>query len=113
MAARARSTSACGGRGVREGNQLAAVGCRALATCSRIWLAGCAECLAHGLGIAGNHGEVSTRRLIGHSAALFPIAQRADRNLIPPCKLVLTEPQRTPDDLHLRRTLHPSEILGR
>src|SRR6202163_4253868 len=37
------------------------------------------ERLVYGLGIAGNHGQIGARRLVGLRGALLPVAQRAER----------------------------------
>src|SRR6476620_2102296 len=68
------------------------------------------ERLAHTLWIASNNGKIRSRGLIGCRAALLPIAQRADRNVISSRKVFLADPERAPNDFHLRRPLHAAKI---
>src|SRR5579863_7561011 len=71
------------------------------------------ERLAHGVRLARDHLEIGARGLVGLDAALLPIAQRAERNVIARGKIFLAQPKRAADDLRLRRALHALEIFGR
>jgi hypothetical protein len=55
------------------------------------WLWGRLQGIAHGLGIAGNHREISAGRCILFFAALLPIAQRTERNVKTRRKVFLTK----------------------
>src|SRR5258708_1341922 len=70
------------------------------------------ERFAYGLRIARDHGEVSSRRLVGGHTPLFPIAQGAERNVIPTGKVFLADSESSPDNLYLRRALHAGKING-
>src|SRR5438309_6746132 len=56
------------------------------------------ERFAHALGIARDHGEVRARRLVRLDAALFPIAQGANRNAVSCGKFFLAQPEGAADD---------------
>ena len=43
----------------------------------------------HAFRVMGNHGQIGAGRLVGFAAALFPIAQGAERNVIPSRKFFL------------------------
>src|SRR5580692_3477178 len=68
------------------------------------------ERFTYGLGIARNHGEISARRLVGGGTPLLPIAQCAERNAISTGKVFLADPERTPDNLYLRRAFHAGKV---
>src|SRR4051794_7253667 len=70
------------------------------------------QCPAHGLGLAGDNGEICARRVIRLRGALFPIAQRAQRNTETRRELLLGKTKRTTDDFHARSTLHALEMLS-
>ena len=52
--------------------------------------------------IIGNDSEVSAGRLIGTGAALFPISERAERDMIPHSKLFLRQLQSTAQGFRAR-----------
>ena len=60
----------------------------------------------HGVGVFGDNAQIGFRRFVGDVAILFPIAQRADRNMKLRSELFLRETQRAANDLGLRRALH-------
>ena len=61
------------------------------------------------LGIAGDKRQIGSRRLIRLRAALFPIPQRAERDVVAFRKLLLRQVQRPTDDLHAGSPLHAVE----
>src|SRR5450830_1600533 len=69
--------------------------------------------LAHGLGIAGNHGEIGAGGLIGNRSTLLPIAERTEGDVKASGEFLLREAERAADQLDLRRALHALEVGGR
>ena len=66
--------------------------------------------LMHVLGAAGDDAQIRLGRLIWGSAALFPIAQRAEGNAIAGGKLLLRQTESTTNNFGLRRALHAFPI---
>ena len=64
----------------------------------------------HALGVAGDDRQVGAGGWVGFGAALFPVAQRTERDVIPRGELLLGEVERPADQLGLGRALHPREI---
>jgi len=69
--------------------------------------------LAHGLGIAGNHGEIGAGGLIGNCSTLLPIAERTEGDVKASGEFLLREAERAADQLDLRRAFHALEVDGR
>ena len=69
-------------------SHIASVGDRAAAL-ARLGFQGA----AYAFRVTRDDGEVGTRGLVGFRTALFPIAQRADGNMIAPGKFLLREAQ--------------------
>src|ERR1019366_1881254 len=69
--------------------------------------------LAHGLGIASNHGEIGAGGLIGNHSTLLPIAERTEGDVKASGKFFLCEAERAADQLDLRRALYALEVCGR
>ena len=74
----------------------------------------------HGFRGASDNSQVGARGLVGFDAALFPIAQRANWNVVARREIFLANAERATDDLHLRGALHagkidprPRSIMGR
>ncbi len=65
------------------------------------------------VGIARNECQISPGRLVRFGAALFPVTQRADWNMIAGGKFLLRQFQCTPYDFRLRCPPHPLEIASR
>ena len=61
--------------------------------------------LAHGPGIASNHGEIGAGGLIGNRSTLLPIAERTEGNVKASGKFFLREAERAADQLDLWRVL--------
>ncbi len=64
----------------------------------------------HAIRIAGNDGKIGSGRLIGLSAALFPVSQRAQRDTTSLRELFLGQPKRPADALGPRGALHPIAV---
>src|ERR1017187_7744719 len=64
----------------------------------------------HMLRIVGDECQIGPRRLIRLGAALFPIPQCAERDVIANGKLLLRQLQGPANDLRLWRSFHPLEI---
>ena len=63
--------------------------------------------------VAGDYRQVSPRRLIGFRAALFPIAQRAGRDMIAGCKFLLCKAKDTAQSFragYTRRAVRHSSV---
>src|ERR1700728_1420989 len=81
-----------------------------LAPVSGLILATLIERFTYSLRVAGDDGQVGARRLIRRYAALLPIAQRTNRNVIARREVFLADAKRAPNDFHLRRALHAAQI---
>src|SRR4051794_21342256 len=71
------------------------------------------EGVRNGFRIAGDHGEIGARGLVGLGRTLLPISQRTERDAEARRELLLRQPERTPNDLRARDALHPLEVRGR
>ena len=47
----------------------------------------------HAFGVVSNYGQIGAGRLVGLAASLFPIAQRAERDMIPRREFFLCQGQ--------------------
>src|SRR5580658_549178 len=70
------------------------------------------ERFTYGLGIARDHSKIRSCRLVGGGTSLLPIAQGAERNVIPTGKVFLADPESTSDNPDLRRAFHASKVRG-
>src|SRR5438094_10049439 len=60
------------------------------------------ECPEHALGIASDDGEVGPRGLVGFATSLLPVAQGAQRDMVPGGKFLLGQPESAPQRLGAR-----------
>jgi len=62
------------------------------------------------VGIASDQRQIGPRGLVWFCAALLPIPQRAERDVITGGKFLLGQLQGTADDFRLWRPLHPLKV---
>ena len=60
----------------------------------------------HGLRVTGDDCEIGARRLIRHDAALLPVAQRTERNVIARREIFLADAE------HIVSVVNPARIKG-
>ncbi len=63
-------------------------------------------------GRARNHLEIGLRWLVRFRAALLPVPERAQRDMVADGEFLLRQGQGAANDFRLRRPLHPFKIAG-